>query len=266
MALSHREPFLQRYDPAPIYIVKTLNYQYRRNASQIEPSHNKPMKTSKTINAISQLALAAALTTLVGCASSNYEKGAATSVSITDAANKIAAGKVKIDAVLTSMNDLVNTSQGDLVPKYKKFSSSVDDLQSAAEDVRDRVADMREKGSDYFKAWDEQLAQIKNEDIKAQSAERRNAVQKEFTDIKKSYTEAQMSFKPFMSNVKDIQTALGNDLTMGGVASVKGAADTANKHGAELNTAVDKLAAEFRELGVAMSTSAPAPATNAPPQ
>jgi chromosome segregation ATPase len=226
------------------------------------------MKTSSVFNVIPQLALAAALTALVGCASSNYEKGAATSASITDAANKIAAGKVKIDTVLTSLNDLVNTSQGDLQPKYKQFSTAVDDLQSAAQDVKDRVADMRTKGDEYFKAWDEQLAQIKNEDIKNRSTERKNTVQKEFTDIRKSYTEVQMSYQPFMSDVKDIQTALGNDLTMQGIASIKGAAEKANQHGAELKTSVDKLEAEFRDLGVAMATSAPAPAstTNAPPQ
>jgi hypothetical protein len=178
------------------------------------------MKTSSTFNIISQLALAGALTAIVGCASSNYERGAATSASITDAANKIDAGKVKIDATLTSLNDLVNTSQGE-------------------------------------------LAQIKNEDIKNRSAERKQTVQKEFTDIKKSYTEVQMAFEPFMSNLRDIQTALGNDLTMQGIASIKGAAEQADKHGAELNASVDKLAAEFRDLGVAMSTSAP---TNAPPQ
>jgi SMC interacting uncharacterized protein involved in chromosome segregation len=224
------------------------------------------MKTSSILNIVPQLALAAALTALVGCATSNYEKGAATSASITDAANKIAAGKVKIDTTLTSLNDLVNTSQGDLQPKYQQFSTAVNDLQSTAQNVKDRVAEMREKGSEYFKAWDEQLAQIKNEDIKNRSTERKNTVQKEFTDIKKSYTEVQMSFQPFMSDLKDIQTALGNDLTMQGVASIKPVAEQANQHGAELKTSVDKLETEFRDLGVAMSTSAPADTTNAPPQ
>lgn len=223
------------------------------------------MKTSTALQVVSQLALAAALTAVVGCASSNYQKGAATGATITDAANKIAAGKVKIDTVLTSLNDLVNTSQGDLVPKYKQFSTAVNDLQSAAQNVKDRVADMRGKGDEYFKAWDEQLAQIKNEDIKSRSAERKQMVMKEFTDIKRSYTEVQMKFQPFMSDIKDIQTAMGNDLTMQGIASIKPVAEKANQGGAELKTAVDKLEGEFRDLGVAMSSSTPV-TTNAPPQ
>jgi Skp family chaperone for outer membrane proteins len=225
------------------------------------------MKTSTAVNVVAQLALAAVLTAAVGCKSANYQKGAATGAGLVEAANKIEQGKTNIDAVLSAMNSLANSSQGDLAPKYKLFTTDVSNLRDSAKDVKDRVADMRENGNAYLKTWDEQLAQIKNEDIKARSAERRQTVQKELNDIKKSYTEVQMSFDPFLSNLTDIQTALGNDLTTGGVDAVKGAMDTANKHGAELKVSMNKLAAEFRDLGVAMSSSTPAPAnTNAAPQ
>ena len=227
------------------------------------------MKTSTACTVIAQLALAAVFTALVGCKSANYQQGAATGAGAVQAAAKIQQGITNIDAVLTAMNNLSNTSQGDLVPKYKQFSTDVSNLKESAQNVKDRVADMRENGNAYLNAWDEQLAQIKNEDIKARSTERKQAVQKELNDIKKSYTEVQMSFDPFMSNLTDIQTALGNDLTTGGVDSVKGAMETANKHGTEVKESLNKLAGEFRDLGVAMATSAPAPAgtaTNAPAQ
>jgi Skp family chaperone for outer membrane proteins len=227
------------------------------------------MKTPTACNVIAQIALVAALTALVGCkSSSNYQKGAATGAGLVQAADKIEQGITNIDAVLTSMNGLVTSSQGDLTPKYKQFTADVGNLKDSAENVKERVADMRENGNAYLKAWDEQLAQIKNEDIKARSTERKKTVEKELSDIKKSYTEVQISFDPFMSNLTDIQTALGNDLTTGGVDSVKGAVETANKHGTDLKAAMNKLAGEFRDLGVAMSSSAPAGAasTNAPAQ
>ena len=226
------------------------------------------MKTSSAIKVLSQLALAAALTAMVGCKSANYQQGAATGAGLVQAAAKIDQGITNIDAVLTSMNSLVSSSQGDLVPKYKKFTTDVSNLKESAENVKDRVADMRKNGTAYLNAWDEQLAQIKNEDIKARSTERKQAVQKELNDIKKSYTEVQISFDPFMSNLTDIQTALGNDLTTGGVEAVKGAMETAEKHGTDVKSSLGKLAGEFRDLGVAMSSSTPAPATttNAPPQ
>ena len=134
---------------------------------------------------------------------------------MTESANKAAAGRVKIDTALASLNDLVNNSQGDLVPKYKQFNTAVSDLESTAKNVSDNVASMRGKGKEYFMKWDEQLATIKNEDIKTRSAERKNEVQTKFTNIKKTYEETSMQFKPFMAELKDVQSALSTDLTPG---------------------------------------------------
>jgi aminopeptidase N len=119
---------------------------------------------------------------------------------------------------------------------------------------------MRGKGNEYFKAWDEQTAQIHNEDIKNRSAERKAEMQKKFTEIKMSYTEASESFKPFLSDLKDIQTALATDLTTGGVKAIKGAADKANKDAVPLKASIEKLAGQFKDLGTAMAAAAPPPA------
>ena len=149
--------------------------------------------------------------------------------------------------------------------RFSPFSDSVSDLQSSAKDVSEKVADMRENGNAYIKAWDEQIAAIKNEEIKKSSADRKVEVQKSFTEIKKSYAEAEMNFKPFMAGLKDIQAALGTDLTSGGVSAIKGVAAKTNKDGDALKTSLDKLAAKFQEMGVAMASSSAAP-TGQPPQ
>ncbi len=228
------------------------------------------MKQSKPIILVSTVALAAAFAVLAGCSSEPASPAAKTGAKITEAAAKISEGSGKIDVTLAALNDIVNNPQGDLAPKFQKFNESVNDLQSAAINVSNRVAEMRASGADYFKDWDQQVAQIKNEDIKNRSVERKNQVQKEFTDIKLAYTQASMAFRPFMSDLMDIQSALRTDLTAGGVAAVKGAADKANADGAELKTSVNTLGKEFSDLGVAMgsvmpaSTNAPAMDTNAP--
>src|SRR6266403_5206432 len=132
---------------------------------------------------LSSLALLAVVAAVAGCASANYKKGAGTAAALTESADKITGGEAKIDEALTSLNDLVNNPGGDLVPKFKKFTDAICNLQSTAHDVSKRVADIREKGDAYFKAWDKQLAMIKNEDIKQRSAERKAEVQKSFGDI-----------------------------------------------------------------------------------
>ena len=153
------------------------------------------------MKALPQLAVLAVATVLIaGCKSDTYQKGSATGAGLQAAADRINQGSAKIDATLVTLNDLIK-NPGDLVAQFKKYSSSVNDLESAAKDVQSKVAAMRSKGDDYFKAWDAQTAQIHNEDIKTRNAARKEAVLKQFTQIKMSYTEASEAFKPFMSDL-----------------------------------------------------------------
>lgn len=197
---------------------------------------------------------------LTGCSSANYEKGAATGAGLQACADRIGQGQVKIDTALKSLNELVN-NPGNLPDQFKAYSAAVSDLDSSDKDVQSKVSAMRSKGNEYVKTWDAQTAQIKNEDIKQRSVERKAELQQKFTQIKMSYTEASTQFKPFLSDLKDIQTALATDLTTSGVSSIKGAAAKANKDSVPLKASFDKLAGQFRELGASLaSTPPPAPA------
>ena len=204
--------------------------------------------------------LVAATLLIAGCKSSNYEKGSAAGAGLQASADRIGQGSAKIDATLASLNDLVN-NPGDLVTQFKKYSSAVSSLESSAKDVQNKVAAMRAKGNEYFKAWDQQTAQIQNEDIKNRSAARKEEMMKKFTEIKMSYTQASEAFKPLMQDLKDIQTALATDLTPGGVNAIKGAADKANKDAVPVKDSINKLATQFKDVGASMQSAAPPPTT-----
>jgi hypothetical protein len=220
-------------------------------------SNNKERNHMKAFGPLVCLAAATAL--IAGCSSSTYEKGSATGAGLQASADKISQGSGKIDAALKALNDIVN-NPANLPTQFKTYSASVSDLDSSAKDVQSKVAAMRAKGKDYFTAWDQQIAQIKNEDIKNRSVTRKEEVMKKFTEIKMTYTEASEGFKPFLGDLKDIQTALATDLTTGGVSAIKGAADKANKDATPVKSSLEKLAVQFRDLGVAMQSAAPPPA------
>jgi chromosome segregation ATPase len=211
------------------------------------------------MKALIQLVMAAGLTMMMaGCKSSNYEQGAAAGAGLQESADKMGQGNAKIDAALAALNDLVN-KPGDLPTQFKTYSTAVSDLESTAKDVQSKVASMRGKGDAYFTAWDQQTAQIQNEDIKNRSAARKEEMMKRFSDIKTNYTQASETFKPFMQDLKDIQTALATDLTPGGVSAIKGAADKANKDAVPVKDSLNKLVGQFKDLGVAMGAAKPQP-------
>ncbi len=225
------------------------------------------MQKSTITNLITSTTLAMMLSAIIGCKSgnSNYQQGAGTGTKMYGAADKIAAGKGKIDAVLTPLNDMVsNPQQADLATKYKAFTTAVADLQSSVDKANSAVDKVKKNGDQYFVAWDQKIAAIQNQDVKNASTERKADIMKEFEGIKTSYADLQTTFKPFMSNIKDVETALGTDLTPGGISAIKSPAKDATKQGESLKDTLDKISGQFRDVASKLGGAMPSGGTNAP--
>jgi chromosome segregation ATPase len=219
----------------------------------------KAMKTTGKLDFASNLMLAALLAAAAGCKTTNYETGNATAGVLKASAGKLETAKGRVDSTLAALNDLVN-NPNNLPAQYAKYSDAVAGLQSSAKDVAAEITDMRSKSTAYFQAWDQQAALIKNADIKTHSLARKKEVLDRFTKVKLSYTQVSDSYHPFMSDLQDIQTALGTDLTADGIAAIKGAAQKANQDAIPLKRAGDDMSENLKDLGTAMYSAIPAPA------
>jgi len=202
-------------------------------------------------------ACAATLMLAAGCASSGYDKGEKTAQNIQTTATRIAALPAVVDKTLASLDALVNKPQADLRPQFKQYNADLAELESTAKEIGAARRSMGEKGKEFFAAWDAQLAQINNEDIKARSEARKKEVTDKMEAIKRSYAEAETAFRPYMNDLKDIQKYLSVDLTAGGVAAIKDTVAKANKSAIPLKASANKLAEDFKALGVAMSAVTP---------
>lgn len=218
------------------------------------------MKTplNRILNTLCLVTCAAALLFAAGCASSGYDKGNKTAQNIQTAANRIAALPGQIDKTLASLDELVNKPQTDLRPQFKQFNAHLNDVESAAKDIGDARRSMGEKSKEFFAAWDAELALINNEDIKARSQARKTEVTTQLDNIKRSYTEAEVAFRPLMSELQDIKKYLSVDLTPAGIAAIQPTVAKAKMNAAGLTGKISQLAADFKALGLAMSSVTPA--------
>ena len=207
---------------------------------------------------ISLVSLAACGVLIAGCVTSGYEKAGNTSTSLREAAQGIDNTLGPLDTVVTALSDLVTNPGPDITPQFQKFSAAVSNLESLANEVSSREAAMREQGAAYFQKWDAELAKIQNDDIETRSLDRKNAVAARFERVRVSYAQTTADFAPFMSDLKDIRTALATDLTAGGLASVRGLASKANDKVLPLRESLIRLSTEFKNLGVSISTATPA--------
>ena len=118
----------------------------------------------------------------------------------------------------------------------------------------------QDPGKAYFAEWDAQLALIKNEAIKARSQSRKNEVALQLQAIKKSYAEAEVVYRPFLSGLKDVQKYLSVDLTPGGLAAIQDTVAKTVAAAGPLNTSLVQLADDFKAMGLALSSVTPAKA------
>jgi hypothetical protein len=203
---------------------------------------------------------AAALTMALGpqgCSSSSgYKEGAKTSERVMTVSRTLEDASAQVGKVEASLSKLTSASAGaNLQPLFKDYSSNLDRLDAMANDARKRADEMRAKGASYFKEWDAELAQIHNEDIKSRSAQRRTEVEQAFQRVSDKSQTLRDAYRPLMSDLQDIRTALNNDLTTGGVSSIKPVAQRVAGEADSVKKAIAALAAEYESLGARMSPS-----------
>jgi chorismate synthase len=136
----------------------------------------------------------------------------------------------------------------------------VDDLDLLSKDVQQSFESMSARSKQYFARWEKEAATIQNEDVRAQSAARKAEVSSALDNVKRLYAETQTTFRPFMSDLRDIQKYLGTDLTTGGVAAMRNTTTKATANAAKVKESVKSLATEFRKLGASMAPVAEATA------
>jgi len=197
--------------------------------------------------------LATAVGLITGCASDNYNKSAKTAATLSQSSRMITKGNTLIDESLADLNDLVSNPYPDLRKQFAKFNDAVNDLGDSEKDIAGKAGEMKAQGADYFASWDKESAQIQNEDIRSRSETRRNEVASRFDRISQQYDETKAAFRPFMSDLRDVQKFLSTDLTAGGLAAIKDTAAKATRDAVPLKTSLDSLSDDFKSLGLSMS-------------
>ena len=97
------------------------------------------------------------------------------------------------------------------------------------------------------------MAEVKNPEIRKLAEERKAKLQESFASIR-NYTEPlKAQFDPWMSDLKDLQKYLSNDLTIAGVDAAKGQFAKTRADGTEVQKSMDGLVAEINTIAAALT-------------
>jgi hypothetical protein len=160
--------------------------------------------------------------------------------SVSDALNEVNATKAQLAETMRSLNALQAAKPGsDLRPAYQAYVANVEKTKQAAATTRQRVDEMNADSANYFSSWKADNDKISNEQIRTTATHRLEQVQKEYTSSVASLSAAASKFRPFLSDLSDIQTALSNDLTAKGLKAAQGVFAKANADDAEVQKEID---------------------------
>ena len=226
------------------------------------------MHSKALLNKLMTVALLSAVAGLLtGCGSTKgYKQADKTGEGIADFKEEILNGKKAIDETMKALDGIAVSASTDPRKAYETYAKSVSNLESTAGKVRKRSESMQEKGKAYFTAWEQQLAQVKNPEIQKLAQERKAKLSEAFDNIKTVAEPLKAKFDPWMSDLKDLQTYLSNDLTVTGIDSAKSLFQKTRSQGMEVQSSMDKLVDELNSISAAITAAKaqPAPAKAEP--
>lgn len=168
--------------------------------------------------------------------------------------------------IQVTLTDLQNTAagldelrnqSGDLRPAYDKFSESVEKTRVSSGEVAKLFEVLSADGETYFGEWLQEIETLENNQIKKASSKRLKAVQKQYDELLEELETVPPLFAPMMSDLDDLKTALGMDLTPAGLKALTKAMNKTDKSlGAFQKSVVDSLAA-FDQLVRDLTPEAP---------
>src|SRR5215813_2322047 len=85
--------------------------------------------------------------------------------------------KKAVDATMASLDKIVAQASTDPRKAFKEFDKNVPKIDSAAEKAKKRSADMREKGKTYFEAWEKDMANVNDPNIRKLAEDRKMKLQ-----------------------------------------------------------------------------------------
>ena len=162
----------------------------------------------------------------------------------------------QLKATLEAINALTKQTKGDLRPAYNTYCSEVAKTEAAAGWTKTRIQWMAMDGRKYFEDWQSAVNSIANESLRKKSQKRLNTVKVSYDKVEASLKVAGDKFKPFLSDLADIQKALSTDVTAGGVKAIKSTVRSANWNHQYVDNAIKSALKELDKMGKALSPEA----------
>ncbi len=182
---------------------------------------------------------------LAGAAQNTFKQSAELGKRTAKTSNDVDKYVAQLDKTEEALTAVSQAQVKDLKRRYESFSREVKSLEEAQKHATADIDEMRSKGAEYFSSWEESIAQISDPQLKQASMERRSKVMKDHDELAATLSDIGRDLQPFMSNLHDVETFLGTDLSP---ANVSNASERIQKSRADAQTLKERVARAQTQL------------------
>ncbi|OGR05666.1 MAG: hypothetical protein A2511_04435 [Deltaproteobacteria bacterium RIFOXYD12_FULL_50_9] len=155
-----------------------------------------------------------------GCASTGMERSVKTSNSIHEVDKEIRKFIVQVDATGASLDALVIPGQSNVKKSFNNYSDQLEKLDKEGNRVLKRLEEMKTQSKEYFAEWEKQGDSYTNPEIRMLSDERRNKLAEIYAQVPAAGVGIKGAYLAYLTDLKEIEKYLSNDLTPQGVESI----------------------------------------------
>ncbi|MFO7970386.1 MAG: DUF2959 family protein [Desulfobacterales bacterium] len=177
----------------------------------------------KKLNHLMLISLTIVITAAVGmtgCATTGMERSTKATTSMTEMESNIKLLLVQIDATGASLRELVKPDNSDVGKAFELFTENVSEMEQMEKSFTKHADAMNASGKDYFEEWQKEGDKYKNPRIQQLSEQRRLELSSIYDEIASNSIGVKERLNSYVSDLKEIQQYLSNDLTPKGIEAI----------------------------------------------
>lgn len=214
------------------------------------------MKTRNHSLAFSLMLMVGAAAFLGGCAVTGMDRSVKTSNSIQEVENEIVKMDTQLDETAASLDVLLRPGQPDVKKSFDRYANNLVKLENEGNRVLKRMEEMKSQSIEYFAEWEKQGSAYSNPRIRELSEERRLKLAETYAKVPAAGAGIEVTYLAYLSDLKEIQTYLSNDLTPQGLETITPVADKTDRDLRALKESMQPVLAALNEIKTALQGGA----------
>ncbi len=155
--------------------------------------------------------------------------------------NDIKLVAVQLDATGASLDELMRPGQSDVKKAFSLFTDNVSKIEKMEREFAKHADEMKARGKDYFEEWQKEGNKYKNPQIQELGEQRRMELGETYGKIAENSIGVKDAFKAYVSDAKEIQNYLSNDLTSKGIEAIAAISRKVVNNGENLRLAIKNV-------------------------